>query len=228
MSAETDPDIPQDPGIPATKMPEQLPPQDEPGDRRAFRTPTSPTTTRRARGRRRASPDTSGAANVSGSPSTWHRAFEAVEEPLSRRDELARALDGLPEHERRALELRVVDGLSYARVADALGIWPAAAPLRRSPERPTAGPDPGPGPARSLPAYGSMFWFSRNTFVGSYSFFSATSRAYVSVAVRRPRRVRVAEEVDVRAAGRRVRRRRRSRRAPTRCAPRPRPGRASR
>jgi uncharacterized protein DUF1254 len=27
---------------------------------------------------------------------------------------------------------------------------------------------------------GSMFWLRRNTFVGSYSFFSATSRAYVS------------------------------------------------
>ena len=26
----TDPDIPQDPGIPGTKVPEQLPPQDEP------------------------------------------------------------------------------------------------------------------------------------------------------------------------------------------------------
>ena len=30
MSAETDPDIPQDPGIPGIKTPEQLPPQDEP------------------------------------------------------------------------------------------------------------------------------------------------------------------------------------------------------
>lgn len=58
--------------------------------------------------------------------------FDAVEERLSPRDELARALDGLPEHERRALELRVVDGLSYARVADALGIRPAAARLRVS------------------------------------------------------------------------------------------------
>ena len=26
-------------------------------------------------------------------------------------------------------------------------------------------------------AAGGMFWFSRNTFVGSYSFLSATSRA---------------------------------------------------
>jgi hypothetical protein len=30
MSAETDPDIPQDPGIPGQKVPEELPPQEEP------------------------------------------------------------------------------------------------------------------------------------------------------------------------------------------------------
>jgi hypothetical protein len=30
MSAETDPDIPQDPGIPGQKVPEELPPQAEP------------------------------------------------------------------------------------------------------------------------------------------------------------------------------------------------------
>jgi hypothetical protein len=30
MSAETDPNIPQDPGIPGTKVPEELPAQDEP------------------------------------------------------------------------------------------------------------------------------------------------------------------------------------------------------
>ena len=30
MSAETDPDIPQDPGIPGRKVPEELPEQDEP------------------------------------------------------------------------------------------------------------------------------------------------------------------------------------------------------
>jgi hypothetical protein len=30
MSAETDPDLPQDPGIPGSKVPEELPPQDEP------------------------------------------------------------------------------------------------------------------------------------------------------------------------------------------------------
>jgi hypothetical protein len=30
MSAETDPDLPQDPGIPGRKAPEELPPQDDP------------------------------------------------------------------------------------------------------------------------------------------------------------------------------------------------------
>lgn len=30
MSAETDPDLPQDPAIPGTKVPEELPAQDEP------------------------------------------------------------------------------------------------------------------------------------------------------------------------------------------------------
>ena len=30
MSGETDPDIPQDPGIPGPKVPEELPPQDDP------------------------------------------------------------------------------------------------------------------------------------------------------------------------------------------------------
>ena len=30
MSGETDPNIPQDPGIPGTKVPEELPAQDEP------------------------------------------------------------------------------------------------------------------------------------------------------------------------------------------------------
>ena len=36
------------------------------------------------------------------------------------------------------------------------------------------------GPAPAYAACGSMFWLRRNTFVGSYSFFSATSLAYVS------------------------------------------------
>jgi hypothetical protein len=30
MSGETDPEIPQDPGIPGSKTPQELPPQDEP------------------------------------------------------------------------------------------------------------------------------------------------------------------------------------------------------
>jgi hypothetical protein len=30
MNSETDPGIPQDPGIPGPKVPEELPPQDEP------------------------------------------------------------------------------------------------------------------------------------------------------------------------------------------------------
>jgi hypothetical protein len=30
MSGETDPDLPQDPAIPGTKAPDELPPQDEP------------------------------------------------------------------------------------------------------------------------------------------------------------------------------------------------------
>ena len=36
------------------------------------------------------------------------------------------------------------------------------------------------GPAPAQAACGSMFWLSRNTFVGSYTFFNATSLAYVS------------------------------------------------
>ena len=51
-------------------------------------------------------------------------------------------------------------------------------------------------------AQGSMFWFSRKTFVGSYSRFSATSRWYFSRAVGVLRDAGVAEEVDVGAAGR--------------------------
>jgi RNA polymerase sigma-70 factor (ECF subfamily) len=42
------------------------------------------------------------------------------------------ALEELPEHERDALELRVVDELSYDQVADRLAIRPAAARLRVS------------------------------------------------------------------------------------------------
>jgi len=58
--------------------------------------------------------------------------YEAVEERLSPRSELARSMAELPDRERRALELRVVDGLPYAAVADTLGIRPAAARLRVS------------------------------------------------------------------------------------------------
>jgi RNA polymerase sigma-70 factor (ECF subfamily) len=58
--------------------------------------------------------------------------FDAVEERVSPRRALAEALDGLPGHERRALELRVVGGLPYADVADRLCIRPAAARLRVS------------------------------------------------------------------------------------------------
>jgi hypothetical protein len=43
-----------------------------------------------------------------------------------------------------------------------------AAQPHRSPARPYAA------------ASGAMFWFNRNTFVGSYSRLSASSRAYVS------------------------------------------------
>ena len=42
------------------------------------------------------------------------------------------ALGQLPEHERDALELRVVDELSYDQVAERLAIRPAAARLRVS------------------------------------------------------------------------------------------------
>jgi RNA polymerase sigma factor (sigma-70 family) len=63
---------------------------------------------------------------------TAEEGYEAVEERLSPRIELARSIAGLPDRERRALELRVVDGLPYAAVADALGIRPAAARLRVS------------------------------------------------------------------------------------------------
>jgi RNA polymerase sigma factor (sigma-70 family) len=58
--------------------------------------------------------------------------YAAVDERLSPRAALARALDTLPEHEREALELRVVDELPYAEVGERLGIRPAAARLRVS------------------------------------------------------------------------------------------------
>jgi RNA polymerase sigma-70 factor, ECF subfamily len=58
--------------------------------------------------------------------------YEAVEERLSPRAALAHALETLPEHEREALELRVVDELPYPDVAARLGVRPAAARLRVS------------------------------------------------------------------------------------------------
>jgi RNA polymerase sigma-70 factor, ECF subfamily len=58
--------------------------------------------------------------------------YADVDERLSPRAALAGFLELLPEHERRALELRVVDGLPYGEVADQLEIRPAAARLRVS------------------------------------------------------------------------------------------------
>jgi RNA polymerase sigma factor (sigma-70 family) len=58
--------------------------------------------------------------------------FEAVDERLSPRRSLQEALEELPPHERRALELRVVDELPYEDVARSLRIRPAAARLRVS------------------------------------------------------------------------------------------------
>lgn len=58
--------------------------------------------------------------------------YTAVEERLSPRAALADALDSLAEHEREALELRVVDELPYTDVAARLGVRPAAARLRVS------------------------------------------------------------------------------------------------
>jgi RNA polymerase sigma-70 factor, ECF subfamily len=58
--------------------------------------------------------------------------YAAVEERLSPRIALAAALDQLPEHEREALELRVVGELPYEQVAERLAIRPAAARLRVS------------------------------------------------------------------------------------------------
>jgi RNA polymerase sigma-70 factor (ECF subfamily) len=58
--------------------------------------------------------------------------YDAVEARLSPRAALTEALETLPEHEREALELRVVDELPYPEVADRLGVRPAAARLRVS------------------------------------------------------------------------------------------------
>ena len=58
--------------------------------------------------------------------------FAGVEERLSPRRALARAVAGLPREQRRALELRVLDELSYGEVARRLSIRPEAARLRVS------------------------------------------------------------------------------------------------
>jgi RNA polymerase sigma-70 factor (ECF subfamily) len=58
--------------------------------------------------------------------------FAHVEDRLSPRRALAAAVDALPEHERRALELRVVRELPYSEIADRLAVRPAAARLRVS------------------------------------------------------------------------------------------------
>jgi RNA polymerase sigma-70 factor (ECF subfamily) len=55
-----------------------------------------------------------------------------VDRRLSPRTALAEALEQLPPHERRAIELRVVDELPYRDVAERLAIRPAAARLRVS------------------------------------------------------------------------------------------------
>ncbi len=58
--------------------------------------------------------------------------YSEVEERLSPRLALERSLASLPEHERQAVELRVVDELPYTQVARRLSIRPAAARLRVS------------------------------------------------------------------------------------------------
>ena len=58
--------------------------------------------------------------------------YAAVDERLSPRHALAAALDELPDHERAALDLRVIGELPYRDVARRLSIRPAAARLRVS------------------------------------------------------------------------------------------------
>jgi len=58
--------------------------------------------------------------------------FTEAEDRLSPREALARELALLADHERQALELRVVEGLPYEQVARRLAIRPAAARLRVS------------------------------------------------------------------------------------------------
>jgi RNA polymerase sigma-70 factor, ECF subfamily len=58
--------------------------------------------------------------------------YTDVDRRFSPRRALAQALEQLPPHERRALELRVVEELPYRDVAERLAIRPAAARLRVS------------------------------------------------------------------------------------------------
>ncbi|HTX32311.1 MAG TPA: sigma-70 family RNA polymerase sigma factor [Solirubrobacteraceae bacterium] len=58
--------------------------------------------------------------------------YTEVEQRLSPREALKQHLDQLPPGERDALELRIVEELSYAEVAEQLEIRPAAARLRVS------------------------------------------------------------------------------------------------
>jgi RNA polymerase sigma-70 factor (ECF subfamily) len=58
--------------------------------------------------------------------------YERVEAQLSPQHALVHAFDELPDHERRAVVLRVIDELSYDEVAKQLAIRPAAARLRVS------------------------------------------------------------------------------------------------
>jgi RNA polymerase sigma-70 factor (ECF subfamily) len=58
--------------------------------------------------------------------------FTEVDERLSPRLALARYVESLPAHERDALDLRIVQELSYDEVGARLGIRPAAARLRVS------------------------------------------------------------------------------------------------
>jgi RNA polymerase sigma-70 factor (ECF subfamily) len=58
--------------------------------------------------------------------------YDDVERRLSPRLAVGRELRGLPEHERQAVELRVLEELPYDQVADRLAIAPAAARLRVS------------------------------------------------------------------------------------------------
>lgn len=58
--------------------------------------------------------------------------YAEVEARLSPRPALGQALQSLPVHERKALELRVIDELPYGQIAQRLEIRPAAARLRVS------------------------------------------------------------------------------------------------